>query len=89
VGLILGELIKANEIKADDAKVQEIIASMASAYEDPAEVVAYYNDNPQLLENVRSLAVEDQAIEFVLAQAKVTDKQVSFDEVMNKPGMGA
>ncbi|WMC11840.1 trigger factor [Oceanimonas pelagia] len=89
VGLVLGELIKTNEIKADDAKVQEIIASMASAYEDPAEVVAYYNDNPQLLENVRSLAVEDQAIEFVLSQAKVTDKQVSFDEVMNKPGMGA
>ncbi|WP_107852788.1 trigger factor [Oceanimonas marisflavi] len=89
VGLLLGEVIKANEIKADDAKVQEIIASMASAYEDPAEVVAYYNDNPQLLENVRSLAVEDQAVEFVLSQAKVTDKQVSFDEVMNKPGMGA
>ncbi|MDV2857445.1 trigger factor [Oceanimonas sp. CAM02] len=89
VGLVLGELIKTNEIKADDAKVQEIITSMASAYEDPSEVVAYYNDNPQLLENVRSLAVEDQAIEFVLSQAKVTDKQVSFDEVMNKPGMGA
>lgn len=89
VGLVLGELIKANEIKADDAKVQEIITSMASAYEDPSEVVAYYNDNPQLLENVRSLAVEDQAVDFVLSQAKVTDKQVSFDEVMNKPGMGA
>ncbi|MDP5291012.1 trigger factor [Oceanimonas sp. CHS3-5] len=89
VGLVLGELIKANEIKADDAKVQEIIASMASAYEDPSEVVAYYNDNPQLLENVRSLAVEDQAIEFILSQAKVTDKQVSFDDVMNKPGAGA
>ncbi|NHI01806.1 MULTISPECIES: trigger factor [Oceanimonas] len=89
VGLLLGELIKTNEIKADDAKVQEIIASMASAYEDPTEVVAYYNDNPQLLENVRSLAVEDQAVEFVLSQAKVTDKQVSFDDVMNKPGVGA
>ncbi|PSJ45747.1 trigger factor [Zobellella endophytica] len=89
VGLLLGEVIKTNEIKADDAKVQEIIASMASAYEDPTEVVAYYNENQQLLESVRNLAIEDQAIEFVLAQAKVTDKQVSFDDLMNKPGVGA
>ncbi|GAA3533431.1 trigger factor [Zobellella aerophila] len=89
VGLLLGEVIKQNDIKADDAKVQEIIASMASAYEDPAEVIAYYNDNKQLLESVRNLAVEDQAIEFVLAQAQVSDKQVSFDELMNKPGVGA
>ncbi|PSJ46886.1 trigger factor [Zobellella taiwanensis] len=89
VGLLLGEVIKQNEIKADDTKVQEIIASMASAYEDPAEVVAYYNENQQLLESVRNLAIEDQAIEFVLAQAQVTEKQVGFDDVMNKPGVGA
>lgn len=89
VGLVLGEVIKANEIKADDAKVQEIITAMAAAYEDPAEVVAYYNDNPQMLESVRNLAIEDQAIELVLSQAQVTDKQVSFDELMNKPGASA
>lgn len=89
VGLVLGEVIKANEIKADDAKVQEIITAMAAAYEDPAEVVAYYNDNEQMLESVRNLAIEDQAIELVLSQAQVTDKQVSFDELMNKPGAGA
>ena len=89
VGLVLGEVIKANEIKADDAKVQEIITAMAAAYEDPAEVVAYYNDNPQMLESVRNLAIEDQAIELILSQAQVTDKQVSFDELMNKPGASA
>ncbi|MGO4998334.1 trigger factor [Oceanisphaera sp. W20_SRM_FM3] len=86
VGLLLGEVIKKNEIKADDAKVQEIITGMSSAYEDPSEVVAYYNENPELLENVRNLAIEDQAIELILSQAKVSDKQVSFDELMNKQG---
>lgn len=86
VGLLLGEVIKKNEIKADDAKVQQIITDMSSAYEDPSEVIAYYNENPELLENVRNLAIEDQAIEFILSQAKVSDKQVSFDELMNKQG---
>ncbi|ART79509.1 trigger factor [Oceanisphaera avium] len=89
VGLLLGEVIKKNDIKADDAKVQEIIAGLASAYEDPAEVIAYYNENQEMLENVRNLAIEDQAIELILSQANVTDKQVSFDELMNKSGANA
>lgn len=84
MGLLLGEVIKKNEIKADDAKVQEIITGMSSAYEDPSEVITYYNENPELLENVRNLAIEDQAIELILSQAKVSDKQLSFDELMNK-----
>ena len=86
VGLLLGEVIKKNEIKADDAKVQSIISDMSSAYEEPSEVIAYYNENPELLDNVRNLAIEDQAIELILSQAKVSDKQVSFDELMNKQG---
>lgn len=82
-GLLLGEFIKSNEIKADDAKVKEIIETQASAYEDPSEVVDHYYGNEQLLENIRNLAVEDQAIELILEKAKVTDNSVSFDEIMN------
>ena len=48
IGLVLGEFIKVNEITADDARVQDMIASMASAYEDPAEVIEYYKTNKEL-----------------------------------------
>ena len=89
IGLVLGEFIKVNEITADDARVQDMIASMASAYEDPAEVIAHYKDNDQALENVRNVAVEDQAIDLVLEKANVTEKEVAFEELMNKATQNA
>ena len=82
-GLLLGEFIRTNEIKADEAKVKEIIETQASAYEDPTEVIEHYYNNEQLLENIRNLATEDQAIEMIIEKAKVTDKTLSFDELMN------
>lgn len=83
VGLLLGEVIRGNEIKVDDAKVDEIIANNASAYEDPEEVVAYYKGNQELMQQVRNVALEDQAIDFILEKAKVSAKKTSFDELMN------
>lgn len=82
-GLLLGEFIRTNEIKADDAKVKEIIETQASAYEDPSEVVNHYYGDEKLMENIRNLATEDQAIEMLLEKAKVEDKSFSFDEIMN------
>ncbi|MDP5134464.1 trigger factor [Rheinheimera baltica] len=83
VGLLLGEVIKTSELKVDDKKVQALIESVASAYEDPQEVVQYYNSNKELLQSMRNVALEEQAIEVVLASAKVTDQKAAFDEIMN------
>ncbi|MCL1042159.1 MULTISPECIES: trigger factor [Shewanella] len=84
VGLLLGEVIKTNELKADDERVQALIASMASAYEDPKEVIEYYNNNQEMMQNMRNVALEEQAVEALLKTAKVTEKAVQFEEFMNK-----
>lgn len=84
VGLLLGEVIKTNELKAEDDRVQALIASMASAYEDPSEVVAYYNGNEEMMQNMRNVALEEQAVEALLKTAKLTEKAVNFEEFMNK-----
>ncbi|EAR56403.1 trigger factor [Photobacterium sp. SKA34] len=83
VGLLVGEVIKAEELKADEERVKAIIAEMASAYEDPSEVVKYYETNEQLMNNMRNVALEEQAIDALLAKAQVSDKDVSFNELMN------
>lgn len=83
VGLLLGEVIKTNELKVDDSKVQALIETVASAYEDPQEVVQYYNSNKELLQSMRNVALEEQAIEVILAAAKVTEQKAAFDEIMN------
>jgi trigger factor len=82
-GLLLGEVIKTAELKADDAKVEELIATMASAYEDPTEVVEYYKANDELMQQMRNVALEEAAIESVLGKATVTDVEKAFDEIMN------
>lgn len=83
VGLLLGEVIKTNALKVDDKKVQALIETVASAYEDPQEVVQYYNSNKELLQSMRNVALEEQAIEVILAGAKVTEQKAAFDEIMN------
>ena len=84
VGLLLGEVIKAEELKADDERVKALINEMATAYEDPSEVIAYYEQNEQMMNNIRNVALEDQAIEAIIAKANVSDKEVSFNELMNQ-----
>ena len=83
VGLLLGEVIRSNELKADDEKVDEIIATAASAYEDPQEVIEYYKSNNDMMQQVRNLALEEQAIDLVLEKASVKEKKASFDDIMN------
>ncbi|HBV75300.1 MULTISPECIES: trigger factor [Vibrio] len=84
VGLLLGEVIKTEELKADDERVKALIEEMATAYEDPSEVIAYYEQNEQMMNNIRNVALEDQAIDAIIAKAKVSDKEVSFNELMNQ-----
>ncbi|WP_163932641.1 trigger factor [Paraferrimonas sp. SM1919] len=86
VGLLLGEVIKSNELEASDEKVEELIASMSSAYEDPAEVIAHYKGNQELMQQMKNVALEEQAVEKLLETAKVTEKEVAFEEFMNQAG---
>ena len=84
VGLLLGEVIRTHELKADEARVNTMIEEMASAYEDPQEVIEFYSKNNELMNNMRNVALEEQAVEAVLAKAKVTEKETNFQDLMNQ-----
>ena len=83
VGLLFSEVIKSNELKVDEERAKAMIADIASAYEQPAEVVEYYSKNEELMNNIRNVVLEEQAVDAVLAKAQVTEKASSFDEIMN------
>ncbi|KES16424.1 FKBP-type peptidyl-prolyl cis-trans isomerase (trigger factor), partial [Gilliamella apicola SCGC AB-598-I20] len=84
VGLLFSEIIESNKLKADEAKVQSLIDEIATAYEDPKEVVDYYRKDKKAMDNIRSVALEDQVVDLLLASAKVTEKTYSFSELMNQ-----
>ena len=83
VGLLLAQVISSNELKADEERAKAMIEEIASAYEQPAEVVEYYSKNNELMNNIRNVVLEEQAVDAVLAKAQVTEKAATFDEIMN------
>ncbi|ENR8415645.1 trigger factor [Yersinia enterocolitica] len=84
VGLLLGEVISQHELKADEDRVKALIEEMASAYEDPQEVIEFYSKNKELMNNMRNVALEEQTVETLLSKAKVTEKPTTFSELMNQ-----
>ncbi|MEJ2044215.1 MAG: trigger factor [Reinekea sp.] len=82
VGLIMNEVISKGELKAEDETVQEYIRDQASVYQDPQQVIDYYNSNARMLEQVKALVVENAAIDHILEQSKVTDVSVSYEEAI-------
>lgn len=82
LGLIVAEVVKQNELKPDEARVREMIQEMASAYQEPEQVVAWYYKNDQQLNEVRSVVLEEQVVDTVLQKATVTDKSVSYEEAI-------
>jgi len=82
-GLLLGELARQNEIAIDGAKVREAIEEIAQTYEEPREVVQMYYNDQRMLQSVENSVLENQVVDWVVDNAKVTDKPMSFQEAIN------
>lgn len=85
LGLLLGEVIKANDIKLDQARVRQTVEGLASTYENPEEVVNWYYSNRNLLSGIEALVLEDQVVDLLLQQMNVVDTPTDFAALMN-PG---
>ncbi|WFP52207.1 trigger factor [Methylomonas sp. EFPC3] len=84
LGLILGEVIHKNELKVDADKVRSVIEDMAKSYERPEDVVNWYYADKSRLNDVQQMVLEDQAVAWIVSQAKVADVTVGFDQVMER-----
>ena len=91
LGLILSKAIEDKDLSADDDKVRETIEEIASAYEAADEVIDYYYNNEQQLQQVKALVLEDMVVEALMADADVSDEVLSYEELMKlqqqQPGM--
>ncbi len=84
LGLLVGEIMRKNEIEVDQARVDEAIAEQASTFENPQEIIDWYKENAQARASVENVVLEDQVVDMILDQAKVEEEQqLSFDELLN------
>lgn len=84
LGLILAEVVKAEKLHATPEQIRAMVEEGAQSYEQPEEVVRWYYAQPQRLQEVEGVAIENNVVAWVLGKAKVTDKAEVFDELMGQ-----
>jgi trigger factor len=82
LGLILAEVVKANDLQATPEQVKAQVEDFAQSYEDPQQVLKYYFSDRRRLAEVEALVLEENVVNYVLGKSKVTEKPVAFDELM-------
>jgi len=88
-GLMMGELANQNKIRIDAARVREAIETIANTYEQPTEVMQLYYGNQRLMQQVESSVLEEQVVDWVLENAKVTPRAMKFQEVITAASQAA
>jgi len=84
LGLILGEVIQKKQIKVNDDKVRSTLEDMAKNYDSPSAVIDWYYSDEKRLNEIKQMVLEQQAIEWIVEQAKVSNESVTFADIMEK-----
>jgi trigger factor len=83
LGLLMGDIIQKQKLEADPTRVRNLLEQMASTYDDPTAVIKWYYEEEERLNEVRTAVLEDQVVDWLMTQAKVTEQGISFDDLMN------
>lgn len=84
LGLVVSDLVRANDLYAKPEQLKAHVDELAASYEKPEDVVRWYFGDRQRLGEVEAVVIENNVSDFVLSKAKVTEKTLSFDELMGQ-----
>ncbi|KAF1034683.1 MAG: Trigger factor [Delftia tsuruhatensis] len=84
LGRVVAERVRANVVDATPEQIKAHVEELAASYEKPEDVARWYFGDRQRLAEVEAVVIENNVTEFVLGKAKVSDKAVSFDELMGQ-----
>jgi trigger factor len=85
LGLLLAEIVRSNGIRVDPERVRARVESTASTFQEPMEVFRWYYADKRRLADIENVVLEDQAVDWILGQASVSEVATTFDAIM-KPG---
>ncbi len=85
LGLLLRQVIVDKEITVDDAMLRTRVEELCAGYENGEDMISMYMSNPQVMQQIEPMVVEQQAINWIIENGKTKDKKVSFKEFMNPP----
>lgn len=82
LGLVVNEIVRENEIKLDQERLQRNLAEIASGYERPREVIQHYTQDQRLMEGLQVAVLEDQVVDWAMQRVQVTGQPMSLQELM-------
>ena len=83
LGLLIADIVKKNELHATPEQVQAHVESIAAAYEDPQGFIKWYMTDKERKAQIEAITMEDNVVAWALKGAKVSSKEVAFEELMN------
>jgi trigger factor len=84
LGLVVAELVRTNDLQAKPEQLKAHIEELAASYEKPQDVVRWYLSDNRRMAEVEAVVIENNVTDFVLGKAKVTEKAISFDDLMGQ-----
>lgn len=89
LGLLIGEIIKKDSLQVTDEQIEAKLAEIAGGFDDSDAALAYYRQNPQFMQSLRAMVLEDQVVQHCLSKAKRETEKLSFEELTEKaPSQG-
>ena len=82
LGLLVGEVISEQKMEVDQARVDAAIAEMAATYENPQEIINWYNEHQEQRQSLEKVVMEDQVVDWAMEQMQVEDENLSFDDLL-------
>lgn len=83
LGLIVGKIIRDNDIRLDSDRVDVTLDELATTYEDPEQFRQYYRSSKERLATIEAMVIEEQVVDWIKSKADVSTKEIGFDELMN------
>lgn len=87
LSLLVGEIIKAQGITADAARVRSTIEETAQHYEQPEMVVNWYYSNQEKLAEVEASVLEEQVVDYILSTVELEEIPSSYEDVLKRPAL--
>ncbi|MBT9590994.1 MAG: trigger factor [Thiobacillus sp.] len=84
LGLILAEIVQTHKLVAQPEQIRALILEQAQSYEEPEQVMQWYYQSPERMQEIESLALEENVVAWVAGQAQVEDVTTSFEELMGR-----
>ncbi|NKF23404.1 trigger factor [Solimonas marina] len=85
LGLLIGEVIKARDIKLDNARVETALDGISGDYEQPDQVKAYYRSRPEMMQGLRAMVLEDQVVDSLVDGVTPIEVPMSLETLLNPP----